>query len=350
MANERKGRFIIPLIIVVVLSLVAVAAFFFTRTANVPDPSASTGGNTISQGGSVGKITVGYLPIYVDLPLFVAKEQGFFDKRGLSVDLKRFESSPDMGTALLTGKIDAAASIATSVALSTESRDPGKLKVFLVDAENKDNYLSSFVVLKTAGITNLAGLKGKKIGAFPGPSAATFGKMVLEKNGLNPDKDVIWTELPSATQLTALETKTVDALFSYEPVSTQAVMEKNAVKLLPGAVENTIMSPWQAGVWVVRSDLQTEKAELTRRFVLAIYDAVDFMRKNPKLAKEALKPYTSIKPEVAQATPNIPFTKIGEVDTVSLQKQANILTERKVLSKRIDVAPLLILKDFLKQP
>lgn len=292
-------------------------------------------------------VKVGYLPIYVDLPLFVAKERGFFDKRGVQVDLLRFESSPEIGTALLNGSIDAGASIATSVALSIESRDPGKMKVFIVDAENKDNYLSSFVVLKGSGINDLQGLKGKKIGSFPGPTAVTFGKMVLEKAGLDPSKDVEYVELAAPTHLSALESKTVDALFTYEPIATQAVMEKNAVKLVPGAVETYIIDPWQAGVWVVNDNFKTTKQEIARQFMLAIYDAIDYMRANPDSAKKALTPYTSIKPEVALATPNIPFTKLGEVNLDALQKHADILMDRKVLSKRIDTKQMLLPTDFV---
>lgn len=307
---------------------------FSNRKAVTPSPSEH-------------KVKVGYLPIYVDLPLFVAQKNGLFQKRGIEVELQRFEASPEMGTALLNRNIDAAASIATSVALSTESRDPNKVKIFLVDAENKSNYLSSFVVLKDSGITKMQSLKGKTIGSFPGPTAKTYGKMVLEKYGLDPEKDVQWVELAAPTHLSALETKTVDALFTYEPVATQAVMEKNAIKLLPAAVESTIIDPWQAGVWVISNDFAKRNPTLTKQFVAAIYDAVDFMRKNPEEAKKALADYTKIKPEVALKTPNIPFTKLGEVNIQALQKHTDILTERKVISKRINVEGMFLSKDYI---
>ncbi|PYS21125.1 MAG: hypothetical protein DMF72_18430 [Acidobacteria bacterium] len=182
-------------------------------------------------------VRIGYLPIYVDLPLFVAKDKGFFDKRGVQVELVRFASSPEIGTALVTNNVQAGASIAYSVVLGVESRDPGKIKVFLVDSETPENYLDSFVVLRDSGIKSLSDLKGKKLASFPGPTAVTFCKMVLEKNGINPDKDLSFVELDAASHLSALESHTVDALFTYEPTATQAVLEKNAIKLLPGAVD-----------------------------------------------------------------------------------------------------------------
>ena len=50
-------------------------------------------------------VRVGYMPIAEELPKMVANEKGFFKKRGLNAELVRFESGPDMGTALLGGSI-----------------------------------------------------------------------------------------------------------------------------------------------------------------------------------------------------------------------------------------------------
>ena len=290
-------------------------------------------------------VHIAYLPIYVDLPLFVAKEKGFFDNRGVKVELNRFASSPEIGTALVSGDVQVGASIAYSVVLATESRDPGKLKVFIVDSETPENYLDSFVVLKNSGIKTMADLKGKKLASFPGPTAVTFCKMVLEKFGLNPDTDLQFLELDVGSHLSALESKTVDALFTYEPTATQAVLEKGAIKLLPGAVEYQIISPWQAGVWVVSDEFAKSHPGDARKVMLALYDAIDFIRSNPAVAKNALTDYTSIKPSVAQATPNIPFAKLGEVDMTAFQKHADILHERGIISKRIEAASLLITPD-----
>ena len=286
-------------------------------------------------------VRIGYLPIYVDLPLFVAQDRGFFELHGVDVELVRFSSSAQIGIALVTGSVDFGASIAYSVLLSTESRDPGQLKVFLVDSENPDNYLSSFVVLSDSGISSLADLRGKRIGSFPGPTAGTFGKMVLETAGLNPDTDVVWEDIEIAFHLSALEAGVVDALFTYEPTATQAVLEKNAVKLVPGAVESLIIDPWQAGVWAISTTFMETQPDQAQAVVRALYDALDYYRADPAAAKLALGPYTSIGPTVAEATPNIPFAKLGEVDLDAFQRHADILFDRGVISQSIDASALL---------
>lgn len=294
-------------------------------------------------------IRIGYLPIYVDLPLFVAKQEGFFDRRGVAVELVRFAQSPDIAVALQNGDVKFGASVAFAVILSNESRDPGKLKVFIVDSENEKDYLSSFVALPASGITKLEDLRGKKIGSFPGPQAMTFCKLVLQSAGLDPEKDVTLVELQSASHLSALESKTVDALFTYEPIATQAVLDLGAVKFLPAAVESRVISPWQAGVWVLTSDFQREHPEEAAAIVSALYDAIDFIRKDPTAAKGALSEFTSIRAEVAEATPTIPFAKLGEVDTVALQRHADILQSNGVTSRRITVTELLAPSSWLSK-
>ena len=156
-------------------------------------------------------VRVAYLPIYVDLPLFVAEKNKLFEKRGLKVELTRFQSSPDMAAALLSGDVDAIASIATSSALSVESRDPGKFKVFLVDAETPENPLSSLLISSTSNISNPIELKDATIASFPGPTASLFAPLAFKKYGLNK-QDYQIQEMSIGNHITALETGRVDAV------------------------------------------------------------------------------------------------------------------------------------------
>jgi NitT/TauT family transport system substrate-binding protein len=291
-------------------------------------------------------VQIGYLPIYVDLPLFVAKERGFFEKHGVRADLHRFGKSPEIADALNTGEIQFGASIAYASVLATESRDPGRLKIFIADAENPEAYLSSIVIPKDSTITGVSDLVGKTIVSFPGPTAVTFLKLVLKKNGVDPASVTI-QELDISLHIDALVTGKADALFTYEPTATQAVVDAEAIKIVPGAVERDVINPWQAGVWVVSSEFARTDPDTTRRVIAALYEAVDYMRANPREAKAALTNYTSIRQDVALRTPNIPFTKMGEIDLPTLQKQTDILTEAKIVSRQMDATELLVPADWL---
>jgi len=293
------------------------------------------------------EINVGYLPIYVDLPLFVAVEEGFFENRDIKVKLIRYQSSPDMASALVSNDVDAVASIATSSALAVESRDPGKFKIFVVDAETPENPLSSLVISSKSNINNPSELKGKLVASFPGPTASLFAPLAFEKYGLKKD-DYDIQELQIGSHITALETGKVDALVTYEPTATQAVIKYGAKKLVSGFIEKNVISPWQAGIWIISSSFLKDNKDMSESFVLAIYDAIDFIRNNPDKAKESLSRYTKIDIDIANKTPTIPFTKVWEVDLVTLQKHSDLLTEEGILKKEIDV-PLLMMSELPKQ-
>jgi NitT/TauT family transport system substrate-binding protein len=286
-------------------------------------------------------IRVAYLPIYVDLPLFVAVQERLFETHSVTVELQRFQSSPDIGAALVSDTVDAAASVATSSALALQTRDPGRFKIFLVDAETPANYLSSLLVASSSSIRSITDLRGSTIASFPGPTAKLFGPLALAKLGLAP-KDYTVVELEIGSHISALETGRVDAVITYEPTATQAVLKYGSRKLIPGLIESEVINPWQAGIWVVRSSFLRDHPREARNFVLAIYDAVELIRRNPAKAKESLLPYTTIDLAVAQQTPDIPFTKVGEIDMVTLQKHADLLTEKGMLSKAVEIPQLIM--------
>ena len=238
------------------------------------------------------------------------------------------------------------ASIAYSVVLANESRDPNRLKVFMIDAETKENYLSSIVVPDGSSITRITDLQGKTVVSFPGKTAVGFFKRVLLANRVSPSSVTI-QELPIDSHLDAIESGAADALFTYEPTATQAVIDKNAIKVAPGAVETHVIDPWQAGVWVVKRDWAEQNPEVTRRVVAALYEALDYMRANPRDAKVALSGYTTIRSDVALRTPDIPFTKLAEADYEAFQRHADMLLEDGVISRRMDSKSLLAPSEWL---
>jgi len=77
---------------------------------------------------------IGYQQTILYLPLFVAKEQGYFKKHGVDVELVNFVSAPDMMQALLAGQINATGMSALDVIANVEQEKPGQLKMYLIEA------------------------------------------------------------------------------------------------------------------------------------------------------------------------------------------------------------------------
>jgi ABC-type nitrate/sulfonate/bicarbonate transport system substrate-binding protein len=322
-----------------VLVAVVIGAFFILKRFK-PTPAASDKAITVR---------IGYLPIAADLPLFVANDQGYFTKHGIAVEMIRFESSPLMGTAFVNNSLDVAASISTTVALSTESRDPGKFRIFMVDANTPEAPLSAMLTMPGSGISRVEDLRNKKVGIFPGSNAALVFGLVFKKHGLDPKKDLTLIELPAGSQLQALEGKQIDALCTWEPIATQAVLDYKAVNFNPGAVEREVINPYNAGVWLLSSDFSRKNPDASIRLVEAFEEALDYMRNNPGPAKKALVTYASVAPHVADKVECTQFWKIGEVQNDILQQFTDIVQGGGVINKRIDAPSLLLNRAALSQ-
>jgi NitT/TauT family transport system substrate-binding protein len=320
------------IITALLLMAVAIGACTFLRQSK---PAPSGGDQAI-------KVRIGYLPIAADLPLFVANEQGYFTKHGVAVEMIRFESSPLMGTAFVNNSLDVAASISTTVALSTESRDPGKFRIFMVDANTPEAPLSAMLTMPDSGISRVEDLRNKKVGIFPGSNAALVFGLVFKKHGLDPKKDMTLVELPQSSQLQALSGKQIDALCTWEPIATQAVLDYKAVNFNSGAVEREIINPYNAGVWLLSSDFSRKHPNTSIQLVEAFEEALDYMRNNPGPAKKALVTYASVAPHVADKVECTQFWKVGEVRNEILQQFTDIVQGAGVINKRIDAPSLLL--------
>ena len=114
------------------------------------------------------KIKIGYMPIAMSLPTFVAVEKGLFEQEGLKVEITPFETSTLIISALVAGRIDADCSSGTPGFWFAEQSTPDQFKLFLTyGATTLKN--PSFVVMvkKDSPLKDITNLKGKRVGTSP---------------------------------------------------------------------------------------------------------------------------------------------------------------------------------------
>ncbi len=288
-------------------------------------------------------IKVGYLAHPGYLPLFCADHLGILDGEQILIKLVRFESSPIMMSAFVSNEIQVAP-VATVSALSLESLDPGKFKVFALSSETIDNYLTAIVTLSGGGqtIQSIRDLKGKKIGLFPGPAAHALFALVFEKFGLKPGQDVFFQELAPPLQLQALSSGQVAALATYEPIASEAEIELKAKILMPAAVESNVLSPTQGGSWLISSTFLSQHPESVKTIVNVINRGIDFAHQYPDSLPSIIAHYTSVSLQVAQRAHFVTYSKLEQIDTVSYQRHSDLMYDNHIISKRIAVSGFLL--------
>src|SRR3989344_3391816 len=154
-------------------------------------------------------IKIGYQANSSHLPTLVAMDRNYFNEQGLDAEAVRFESANLLVEALVSGQIDVGSG-GVPVLFAVEQNSPEQFKIFMVNEMTKERYYDFILVKKDSGIKTLQGLKGKKIGAWPGAALLTYLKIILKENGLSADSLGI-QQIDAKLQIQALSSGQIDA-------------------------------------------------------------------------------------------------------------------------------------------
>ena len=172
---------------------------------------------------------------------FVAKEEGFFAKRGLDVEVRPMQNSASQAAAIVGGAVQAGCS-APPVLVQAVDRGVGLIAIAGASVTNKSDLQTALLVSPASGIKTAADLVGKKIGV----SGIGSNGYIMVNNYLTANKidfkTVNYFEVPFSTQYALLQRGTVDAVVSATPFLTKIVDDKVGVAFqnLEAAMPNGI--------------------------------------------------------------------------------------------------------------
>jgi len=215
------------------------------------------------------KLTVGYLPVTGHAKFFVAKDEGFFEKEGLDVELAEFANSADGLAALRAGKLDIGAFGTTAplvhVAKGGDIRIIGG--VMGEDAAlvtNEEN---------ASKIKTIPDLKGKKVATVRLATGDAVLRGAIEKAGLDWKKDLQIFELknPPAV-IEAVKTGQVDAGLVWGPHDFRA--EEQGLKVV---IRSRFLQPGHpcCRLTVLGADAD-KRPEVWVKFIRAFLKAQEF--------------------------------------------------------------------------
>jgi NitT/TauT family transport system substrate-binding protein len=283
------------------------------------------------------KVTIGYLPIAVDLATFVAQEKGFFAEEGLEVELVQFATSNQVAEALIAGRIDASSYFAYPVVFAVEQSQPGTFKeIGTVIVSSEHPFLFILAGKNDSSIKTLADLEGKTVGMFPGSTTQAQLRHALKTVGVDPST-VNMQPIAAAQQLGALSAGSVDALFALEPTAT--IGELKGISRKVENVEKYLPEPNYNAISAVTNSYRSENPKAVAKIVAAQDRAIDFIRENPEEARMVLTKYTSLDNETAvKAGIGFPLKSEDAKDISKAQEYADILFAEGDLKERVDVS------------
>ena len=283
------------------------------------------------------RIRIGYLPINLSLPFFVAVDKGYFSQAGIEVEPVEYTTADQLTNALLAGSIEMTANTSTSTFLGTVEESPGFGEIYMISIHDPQNYLDALLVKKGSAIKRVEDLKGKKIGIFPGSTNVVNLSIALNNFHMNAKTDVEIVQLPPQNHIGALASGQVDALYTLEPLVTVAISQGVGEVLLQGLNAKYMVNPFPGGVYLVSTKFYENNRPIARKAMEAVYQAVDFIRSNEPEARKSYEKYTPIKGEIAQKTHIGAWWKLDEIQKDKVRMLIDVLYQNKLLKTNLDI-------------
>jgi NitT/TauT family transport system substrate-binding protein len=274
------------------------------------------------------KIVFGYTAVTDFASVFVAKEEGFFGKRGLDVELKFVPINSTIPAAIQSDSLQIGG---PTPSVFLQAVDGGLDHVVVAGGGSTSKTITGFGLVARAGsgIRTPADCVGRKIGV-PGLGAflhVTF-RAWLKQSGVDYTKvNFIEAAFPQHGDL--LRGGSLDAVVTADPFMSR-ITDSGAGYV--ASYYSTFLPEGQPTiVHVARRDWVTKNAAAAKAFREAVQEAAAFMAKpaNEAKVRAAIGKYIKLPPEVlakAQISPPTPLVSDKQLDYwVALMKDQGML-------------------------
>ncbi|HXP93152.1 MAG TPA: ABC transporter substrate-binding protein [Candidatus Binatia bacterium] len=243
-------------------------------------------------------IRVAMPPIEPACLVYYAKENGYFDKAGLDVDITQNPSTPAIVSATAAGTYDIAYATISTLAVAHVKGLP-----FVIIAADggiiPGRMAGAIMVPLNSPIKTAKDLEGKTFGAAGLNTIAEYAPRAwIDKHG-GDSTTVKFIEIPFPEAPGALATGRIDATYLVEPFIT-IVTKRNIGKILATG-DDAIAPRFLATVWYTTSQYAKAHPDNVTRFASAISEAARWANANPSSVVPLLSKYLKADPAIVAA-------------------------------------------------
>lgn len=298
-------------------------------------------------------VKLGDLSAISNAAIYIAVEKGFFKEQGVNSEISSFASAAKMVPALVAGELEVSVGSA-SAGLFNAVAQQAPFRIVADKGQAREGFGFSLLTVRkdlvdSGQVKSFKDLKGKKIAILAKGNIQHYlvGKMA-EEVGLTID-DVELTFLNAPNQLTAFETKAIDAAYAVEPWAARFSERGVAVPFrTPDQVKG--LGPVQVGVIIYSGKFIKERRPVAQRWMNAYLKAAELFHKNgtknPEIAA-ILEKYTKVPAKVIQAAIPPYQDPNGKVLVDNLADQAQWFVNNGLQQQKISIQNALDLS-FLK--
>lgn len=296
-----------------------------------------------SPAGELAQIKVGYVPVMVFAPIFVAKDLGYYAEEGLDVQLEPFPGGADPVVLTASGELDAAF-VGVGPAFWNGASQDLPMKIIAPGHAEGDPVATPLMISKAScedgSITSVADLKGKKVSVNARGATEYWLDAALSTGGLSID-DVQLEVLPFPDAVAALESGAVDAAMVGEPLATRAEQDGIAVRLASSFPVQDV----QPTAIIGNEEWMNDNPEQAEAFVTG-YMRASLLLANGGLDDPAvqaiIESYTGVPADLVAASVHPVFSADGLIAFDGLTKLQSFFREREQLEYDTDLDPFTI--------
>ncbi|MGQ9683366.1 MAG: ABC transporter substrate-binding protein [Anaerolineae bacterium] len=226
------------------------------------------------------RLTIGVRNANDHVPFFLADDLGYYQSAELQAEVRVFPSNTELVEAARRGEVQLGAVPAPSAVAAIAHGAP--LVIVAMTGRGSD----ALLVRADSGITDLAGLRGRRVGTIRGSILDLLLRQSLQAAGMDADRDLqieYFSQL--GDMLTALRSGQIDAASHTEPFLTQAEQEGW------GRILFYYTHDWPdhpCCVVFARRDMVERQPDLVERVLRVHAQAVDLAAADPLAAARAI--------------------------------------------------------------
>jgi NitT/TauT family transport system substrate-binding protein len=283
------------------------------------------------------KIVIGYTGANDFLAAFVAKDKGFFQKRGLDVTLTRIANGSTIPAAMIGGSITIG-TITPPILLQANDGGLGLKILSIASIQSSKNPTASVVAGADTKIEMPADFVGKKVGA-PGLNSVMHVMFVRWLKSKNVDAGkVTFVEAAFPQFGDLLKGKQIDAALAVEPFRTRIVVSgvgKVYANFFSEVRDNVIFS-----LYAVTGDWAAKNPKAVQAVREALNEGLAFIQDNPEEAKKSQITHLGLPAEVVASLPLATFQT--KIDAGEVQFWVDLTKELGIISKPLAVNELIL--------
>lgn len=277
-------------------------------------------------------LKIAVLPIIDALPMYVAQQEGLFDKHGVKVEFVPVASAPERDQILAAGQADG--TINETLAVMAFNRETIQMQVVRYALRPTEGHGHFFILASgQSGIADVNGLKGVEIGVSQGTVIEYVTERILQAEGFAPDeiKTIAVPKIPDRMAL--LASGELKAGVMPDPLASLVVAQGGVI-----VADDSKYPEYGFSVLSFRKAVIDEHPDAVKGFLAALEEATALLNADPAKYRNLLSEQNLVPAPLLETYQAPVFPEAGVPTEAEWQDALNWLKEKGMLTADVSYA------------